>query len=64
MEESHGELERFRENVAGFVTWGEGADPHAHLALAMESHWYEWDWAAADREFKRALELGPNNGDA
>jgi serine/threonine-protein kinase len=29
----------------------------AHLALAMESHWYEWDWAAADREFKRALEL-------
>ena len=36
----------------------------AHLALAMESHWYEWDWAAADREFKRALELGPNNGDA
>jgi serine/threonine protein kinase/Tfp pilus assembly protein PilF len=36
----------------------------AHLALAMESHWYEWDWAAADREFKRALELSPKNGDA
>ena len=40
------------------------ANADAHLALAMESHWYEWDWAAADREFKRALELGPNNGDA
>jgi serine/threonine protein kinase/Tfp pilus assembly protein PilF len=35
----------------------------AHLALAMVSHWYEWDWAAADREFKRALQLSPKNGD-
>ena len=40
------------------------ANADAHLALAMESHWYEWDWAAADREFKRALELSPKNGDA
>jgi serine/threonine protein kinase len=36
----------------------------AHLALAMESHWYEWDWAAAAREFKRALERSPKSGDA
>jgi serine/threonine protein kinase/Tfp pilus assembly protein PilF len=36
----------------------------AHLALAMESHWYEWDWVAAEKEFKRALELSPKNGDA
>jgi serine/threonine protein kinase/Flp pilus assembly protein TadD len=36
----------------------------AHVALAIESQWYEWDWAAAEREFKRALELEPDNGDA
>ena len=36
----------------------------AHVVLAIENHWYEWDWAAADREFKRAIELDPNNGDA
>jgi TolB-like protein/Tfp pilus assembly protein PilF len=36
----------------------------AHVALAIESQWYEWDWAAAEREFKRAIELEPDNGDA
>jgi serine/threonine protein kinase/tetratricopeptide (TPR) repeat protein len=33
----------------------------AHLALAMVSHWYDWDWAAAEREYKRAIELTPND---
>jgi eukaryotic-like serine/threonine-protein kinase len=32
--------------------------------LAIESQWYEWDWAAAEREFKRAIELNPDNADA
>jgi len=36
----------------------------AHVVLAIENHWYEWDWAAAEREFKRAIELEPDNGDA
>ena len=36
----------------------------AHVALAIESQWYEWDWAAAEREFKRAIELNPDSGDA
>ena len=36
----------------------------AHVVLAIENQWYEWDWAAAEREFKRAIELDPNNGDA
>jgi len=36
----------------------------AHVALAIESQWYEWDWVAAEREFKRAIELDPNSGDA
>lgn len=31
-----------------------------HLSLAMV-HWlYEYDWQAADREFKKAIELNPN----
>ncbi|HXI90433.1 MAG TPA: protein kinase [Blastocatellia bacterium] len=33
----------------------------AHLSLATTAHWYEWDWAIAEREFKRAIELNPND---
>lgn len=36
------------------------AAPHASLAFIAETH--EWDWAKAEREYKRALELSP--GDA
>jgi eukaryotic-like serine/threonine-protein kinase len=39
-------------------------DADAHLALAIENQWYEWDWPAAEREFKRAIELNPNGADA
>lgn len=39
-------------------------DVEAHVVLAIENHWYEWDWAAAEREFKRAIELDPDSGDA
>ena len=39
-------------------------DVEAHVALAIESQWYEWDWAASEREFKRAIELNPDSGDA
>jgi TolB-like protein/DNA-binding winged helix-turn-helix (wHTH) protein/Flp pilus assembly protein TadD len=35
-------------------------EPHASLAFIAETH--EWDWAAAEREYKLALELDP--GDA
>ena len=31
-----------------------------HTSLAFVKMAYEWDWAAADREFRRALELNPN----
>ncbi|MFZ0287962.1 MAG: protein kinase [Candidatus Sulfotelmatobacter sp.] len=40
------------------------SDARAHLTLAIETHWYEWKWAAAEAEFKRALELSPNNSEA
>ena len=36
------------------------AEPHASLAFIAKTH--EWDWATAEREYKRALELKP--GDA
>jgi TolB-like protein/Tfp pilus assembly protein PilF/tRNA A-37 threonylcarbamoyl transferase component Bud32 len=31
-----------------------------HTALAAYYHFYEWDWPAAEREFKRAIELDPS----
>ena len=32
----------------------------AHLALAAIKVYFDWDWAGAEKEFKRALELNPN----
>ncbi len=40
------------------------SDVGAHLSLAIEAHWYEWNWATAESEFKRAIELSPNNAEA
>jgi TolB-like protein len=36
----------------------------AHYSLADVKGFYEWDWAGADVEFKRAIELNPNYPDA
>jgi TolB-like protein/tetratricopeptide (TPR) repeat protein/DNA-binding winged helix-turn-helix (wHTH) protein len=36
----------------------------AHTTLAFLNLYYEWDWAAADREFRRAIELNPNYANA
>jgi adenylate cyclase len=36
----------------------------AHASLAWVTFFYDWDWPAAEREFKRAIELNPNNADA
>jgi TolB-like protein/DNA-binding winged helix-turn-helix (wHTH) protein len=33
----------------------------AHYALATAYAWYDWDWAGADREFRRGLELNPQD---
>jgi TolB-like protein/cytochrome c-type biogenesis protein CcmH/NrfG/predicted Ser/Thr protein kinase len=32
----------------------------AHTSLAFARTEYDWDWAGAEREFKRAIELNPN----
>ena len=40
----------------------DGAEAHAALAGV---HWFEdWDWPAADKEFRRAQELDPNSVEA
>jgi tetratricopeptide (TPR) repeat protein len=33
----------------------------AHTSLAIVAYWYDWDWATAEREFKRAIELNAND---
>jgi tetratricopeptide (TPR) repeat protein len=38
------------------------ADPHISLAFIAET--YEWDWATSEREYKRAIELNPNDSRA
>jgi serine/threonine protein kinase/Tfp pilus assembly protein PilF len=34
----------------------------AHAALGLVSFIFEWDWAGAETEFRRALELNPGSG--
>ena len=36
----------------------------AHTSLAMINLLFDWDWAHAEQEFKRAIELDPNNANA
>jgi TolB-like protein/Tfp pilus assembly protein PilF len=38
--------------------------PEAHIDLAQVQSRLDWDWAGAERGFKRALELDPNSADA
>lgn len=34
--------------------------PEVHLSYAANNAWYEWDFAASEHAFKRAMELNPN----
>ena len=36
----------------------------AHAVLGLIIFWYDWDWNAAEIQYKRALELDPNSADA
>lgn len=38
--------------------------PEPHAILAMVSFAFDWNWKAAEQEFKRALDLNPNYPDA
>ncbi|HTY43476.1 MAG TPA: winged helix-turn-helix domain-containing protein [Thermoanaerobaculia bacterium] len=38
----------------------DGTSAEAHLALGMVRALFDWDWVAAEREFRRAEELRPN----
>jgi serine/threonine-protein kinase len=38
-------------------------DANAHISLALESQWFEWNWDASEREFQRAIELSPNDAE-
>lgn len=38
--------------------------PDAHVSLGRIKTYYDWDWAGADREFVRAIELNPSSADA
>jgi serine/threonine-protein kinase len=38
--------------------------PEGHMALGNGATWEDWDWAAADSHFRRALDLNPNLAEA
>ena len=38
--------------------------PTAHYALAKQAIWTDWDWAAAELNFQRAIDLNPNYAEA
>lgn len=35
--------------------------PEAHIALAYVKIYYDWDWEGGEKEFRRAIELDPEN---
>lgn len=35
--------------------------PEAHASLGTINMWYDWDWAAAEKEFCRAISLNPGH---
>lgn len=51
--------ERMREAARKAVELDDGL-AEAHTALAAYLFVYEWDWAAAEREYRRAIELDPS----
>ncbi|HEX8565015.1 MAG TPA: protein kinase [Pyrinomonadaceae bacterium] len=42
----------------------DGSLCESHVALGVVLHRYEWEWAAAEREYKRAIELNPDYAQA
>ncbi|HEX7317075.1 MAG TPA: tetratricopeptide repeat protein [Pyrinomonadaceae bacterium] len=42
----------------------DGSLAEAHAILGRIKFWFDWDWAGSESEFRRAIELSPNNADA
>jgi TolB-like protein/Tfp pilus assembly protein PilF len=38
--------------------------PEAHISLALVQENYDWDWAGAEAEFRKAIQLNPNSATA
>ena len=38
--------------------------PEAHVEMAIVDYWYDFTWSAAEKEFRRAIELRPGYGTA
>ena len=38
--------------------------PESQVAVGMIDFWYEWNWAEAEKKYRRALELDPKNAPA
>ena len=52
-------MPRAREAVLNAIELDETL-PEAHEAMAVVKWYGDWDWAGAEREFKRALQINPN----
>jgi DNA-binding winged helix-turn-helix (wHTH) protein/TolB-like protein/Tfp pilus assembly protein PilF len=42
----------------------DGSLAEAHAILGRIKFWFDWDWAGSESEFRRAIDLSPNNADA
>ena len=42
----------------------DGSMAEAHAILGRIKFWFDWDWAGSESEFRRAIDLSPNNADA
>jgi len=57
------EARRRAEEAAGKALEFDSGLVEAHIVMGYVKM-YNWDWAAAEQEFKRAIELNPNNAQA
>lgn len=48
-----------KEAVSRVLELDDGS-PQPHNSLGMVHYWFEWDWQAAEKEFRRAIALSPN----
>ncbi len=42
----------------------DGSLTEAHIARGLVHFWFDWDWAGAEKEFRRAIELNPSDSSA